>query len=132
MYAQWEIVRGEHEGKEARSFYSLSVTRKANKRGVMQTYAGGIAEYTAAMKSVGIEANARWPVNPTVEFAQQKALEFKKAFRSKIVDLKVMPNNYTNSSGEAVNGTRVKVVGAASPISGNTALAATNDPYGDL
>jgi hypothetical protein len=116
VYATWEIVAGEHEGKETRSFYSLAVTRKQNKKGVMQTYAGGIADYTAAMRLVKPQFNGTWPVNPTLELAEQAAVGFKKAFSGKVVNLKVMPNNYTDDSGQAVNGTRVKVIGTGGGV----------------
>jgi hypothetical protein len=96
----------------------------------MQTYAGGIADFNAALSIVnGLHyAPKQWPVEPTLEFAQTVAVAMKKAFGSKIIDLAIMPNNYekTNDDGtkEMVSGTRVKVIKGAGPIPAATGASA--------
>ena len=141
IIATWEITQGEHEMKETRSLFPLSVTLKKDKKGTMRTYAGGIADLAAAVRAVnGAKLlPAQWPVEPTLEFAQQTAVALKKVFGNKNVDIAVMPNNYERTEDDGtvtqVNGTRTKVVGVlniATPAAASTGAAPSTNRFADL
>jgi hypothetical protein len=104
VQATWEIVEGEQQFKEVPMWYHLNVTRKKNKKGVMQTYASGVADMKQAFAVAG------QPVPSGFQFPLDKdkaAALYAKIMRDKVCSIVVIQESY-DEKDEAGNPTGEK------------------------
>lgn len=110
VYATFEVIKGEHEGKEATCFFSLSVTKGKDGR----TYASGIVEMKRIFAAIGkpLAANFGFPLNE-----QTAAQLLHKKLQGLQVELAVIEekdrNGATDDNGNVKVYTRTKVIGLA-------------------